>query len=248
MQTWQTPPSFPALTQSAVHVWFIDLLQWPELPTDWQQILSPHEKARGERLVTSQLRHRYFLAHYLLRRLLAHYVKLQPAAIEFTYSAHGKPALANEGLSVYFNLSHSDDGVLIAITELGEVGCDIESTAKEIEVVDIAKRFFSIKEYEYLTQAGTISPIKFLQLWTLKEAYVKALGLGLGYGLNKFTILPAQENNLQGPWLVEDATASIASWYLETILYKDSLIGSVAVAALHPNLHTFSADKKFFAT
>lgn len=96
----------------------------------------------------------------------------------YAESEKGKPYI--EGLPICFNISHSGDKVICAVSK-DEVGCDVE--VKTGDCLKIAKRFFASKEYEYLSKISDedILDKEFLRIWTMKEAFVKAKGVGIAY-------------------------------------------------------------------
>jgi 4'-phosphopantetheinyl transferase len=142
------------------------------------RLLSDVERERIARFHFERDRRAYAASHAALRRILAGYVGGgDPAAIEFTASANGKPALLNP-LGVSFNLSHSGDVAMVAVARGREVGIDVERIRSEIDYTAIARRFFHPNEAAGLGEAGA-----FFTLWTRKEALVKARGLTLDAGL-----------------------------------------------------------------
>lgn len=94
-------------------------------------------------------------------------------ALQFTYSENLKPYLSNR--NEFFNLSHSGDYVMCAVSD-SEVGCDIEKIEKVR--MNVAKRFFSEKEYEFINKSDN-PDLAFCRIWTIKESYMKATGTGL---------------------------------------------------------------------
>lgn len=97
-----------------------------------------------------------------------------------SYNEYGKPYLNNK--DIYFNISHSGDYVLCAISN-NEVGCDIEKH-RDIDI-NVAKRFFNINEYENVLKDNNL----FFKYWTLKESFIKNIGKGLRQKLNSFEIV-----------------------------------------------------------
>jgi 4'-phosphopantetheinyl transferase len=116
-------------------------------------------------------------------------MNIEPSQLQFCYSPHGKPALADADTTgmLQFNLSHSGEIALYAVACERQIGIDIERLRPFSELEQIAKRFFSNREYEELR---ALSPSQqhdaFFRYWTLKEAYVKATGQGLSLALNQF--------------------------------------------------------------
>lgn len=104
----------------------------------------------------------------------------------YHYGANGKPYLKG-GQDVYFNLSHSEELVICAVSSK-EIGCDVE---KIFDInLDIAKRFFSTKEYKTIVNQGTEEARRemFFRIWTLKESFIKLIGLGMSLPMDSFCI------------------------------------------------------------
>ena len=150
--------------------------------------LSQEEQQRAERFVRDDDRRSYIISHFELRRLLAQELGCAVDEIVFNTNDHGKPALKNFS-GLHFNLSHSGDCAFIALCDQ-EIGVDIEHHSDKSDLLAIAKRFFTEDEYLYVcNQEDRL--VSFYTIWTLKEAYVKALGRGIAYGLNNFTVVSA---------------------------------------------------------
>jgi 4'-phosphopantetheinyl transferase len=142
--------------------------------------LSPGEIEACAAFRRPQDRVRAEVARVHLRETLSRYAPLRPEAWEFVLGEHGKPALANsEGARLCFNLSHAQDLVACAVTLDHEIGVDLEDTNREVEFSELAQRVFSPGE---LAAFGELAPneraTRFFEHWTLKEAYLKARGLG----------------------------------------------------------------------
>ncbi len=140
---------------------------------------------------------REFLAgRYLIKSILAYYLNIKPEDVWFIQNNYGKLYLReNIGSKmekqILFNLSHSNGMVACAITLEYEVGVDIEKV--DGDLIEIAKRFFSPEEIQYIFNfQDNFKNHTAYRLWTLKEAYIKAKGMGLSLDLKSFNIL---ENN-----------------------------------------------------
>lgn len=154
---------------------------------EYWQLLSDAERDKAERLINAQVRVRYISARGLLRKVLAAYLTCDPGRLQFALGAHGKPYLP--GKAIYFNLSHSRDSVLLAVSNLEDVGVDIEAVKPRKSMLEMARRCFSEKEFTawlLLSPPERISA--FFRLWTIKEAFVKAVGRGLAVGLERCEI------------------------------------------------------------
>lgn len=174
----------PCLKSGEVHVWRV-FLDWPYEEVKKGLVnLSMKEKERARRLVNSQQRRYYIASHTALHAILTLYLP-KPSAIQFRYNDYGKPYLLNDA-SLYFNLSDSNSVALYAIANR-EVGIDIESVRSNVQINDIAERFFLPNEIEAFRKLPSDQHLEgFFKIWTLKEAYIKVIGQGLSFGLNRF--------------------------------------------------------------
>ncbi len=189
---WRPPPDDLVLNSDEVHVWQASLDQAPFQVRLLQDTLSTDERARAERFYFEKDRQRFIVARGVLRAILGRYLNRAPEALGFLYNAYGKPALAGEpdGTPIHFNLSHSHDIALYAVTRHREVGIDLERIRLDLAFEDIAERFFSPAEAETLRTLPTeIQRQTFFRFWTRKEAYAKARGEGLSLPLDQLDVL-----------------------------------------------------------
>jgi phosphopantetheine--protein transferase-like protein len=127
----------------------------------------------------------------VLRDILGRYLGVPPSELGFRYSAYGKPALAAgfDGVGVRFNISHSHEMALLAVTCHREIGVDIEYLGREIRGEEIAEHFFSTHERASLRALPAAAKHEaFFNCWTRKEAYIKAHGEGLSLPLDQFDV------------------------------------------------------------
>jgi 4'-phosphopantetheinyl transferase len=154
-------------------------------------LLDDTERARWQRLVRVEDRQRFLLARGLVRTVLAGLLgEGDPAALRFTHNAHGKPALAASkgGQPLEFNLSHTDGLLVLAVSRGLALGVDVEALGREVDMLALSARFFSSREHAELQElAGGELRERFFALWTLKEAWLKARGLGLHIPLDDFS-------------------------------------------------------------
>jgi 4'-phosphopantetheinyl transferase len=166
----------PCLAADEAHVWRLDLRTIPEAIE--LQALSAAERVRAARFVFARDRERFVSAHCAVRRILAAYLGADPRALEFVEGVNGKPALAAGGPA--FNLSHSGDHGLLAVSPRAEIGADIETLDAPRDMRALAARLFTQDECRSLeTIADDALAVPFLTCWTRKEAFLKALGAGL---------------------------------------------------------------------
>lgn len=170
-----------------LHVWQVKL---NESPVEFQiQCLDQEELHRAERFINEAHRRRYLLAHFFLRSILARYLAIPAAKIVFFKQANGKPYIQSQA-NLQFNMSHSEDMALYAITQGREIGIDIEKINEQIDVLAIAARFFAADEYQSLKiLPAEEQALKFYEIWSGKEAYIKATGAGLTRSLSQFSAL-----------------------------------------------------------
>jgi 4'-phosphopantetheinyl transferase len=156
-----------------------------------ENILDEKETQKINRLKSEKDRHARLTARVFLKQVLAGCTGLAAETIEFTENRYGKPELAPgiTDLPVCFNLSHTKDLVVCALTLGHPIGVDIENVHRQVNL-SIADRFFSNQEAEVISQADTcLKQSLFFRFWTLKEAYVKATGRGLATGFDPFSFV-----------------------------------------------------------
>ena len=189
---WCSPPSTLALGPGEIHLWLALRGDGPLIDIG-SAGLSTDEIARARRLQRPADRELFLLAHAMLRDVLARYLSVMPIQIVLKSAANGKPFLADSHCTdLRFNLSHSGDAVLCALTRGREIGVDIEAAAPREDLLSIARHFFAPDECTALAaRSGDDRLALFYLLWTRKEAYLKACGKGLSYPLNKFSVMPS---------------------------------------------------------
>ena len=175
-----------------MHVW----LTFPERVTDervlaqCRAVLAAEEHTATERFVFARHRHQHLLTRALIRDLLSRYTGESPTAWRFERNRYGRPEIASPGQwqHLRFNLSHADGLIACAITLQRDVGVDVEPVGRSTDVLDLAPRVFSPRELDDLHRLDANEQRqRFFALWTLKESYIKARGMGLSLPLDKFT-------------------------------------------------------------
>ena len=182
-------------------------------------LLSRDEIERSQQFKFADLQRRFIVGRGVLRQILGQYLKQDPQDLAFSYGNYGKPFL--KGLS--FNFSHTKEFALCAVTseESVQLGVDLEEKTRSTNSLELAKRFFHPKEFSYLEQVGPDQQSDvFLQFWTAKEAYLKALGIGLQGGLNSF-----QVSLTPNPQFVD----SITQWSLKSFQPNEFSCGAIAI-------------------
>ncbi|HEY2256411.1 MAG TPA: 4'-phosphopantetheinyl transferase superfamily protein [Variovorax sp.] len=163
-------------------IWQVDL-DSPPNPESLAS-LSPAEQERAARFVFARDGARYRAAHAALRQLLADETGIAAQRLEFAFGEFGKPALARSAPGLHFNLSHSRSMGLIAISHGAEVGVDVELQRPMPDALELAASYFTPHEIDTLQALPPgARDHAFLVGWTRKEAFLKALGLGISVDL-----------------------------------------------------------------
>lgn len=188
---WEWSPEELELPEGEVHVWRVCLAQ-PEGRVDaLSRLLSTEERVRAGRFVAPDLGAHFAVARGVLRQLLGKYLGVAPRELRFAYGRHGKPGLAEpQGQSrLCFNLSHSHQLALYAVSRGREVGIDVEHPRPGVDVERLARRFFAPQEIDGLLRLPVDRRREgFYNCWTRKEAYLKARGEGITVALDSFAV------------------------------------------------------------
>lgn len=218
--------------QVAVDVVHWDLSRQHHDLDDLAALLSPDEIERANRLVLPPHRRRFVLARGLLRRTLATAAGCDPATLRFSRGTDGKPSLIDHQLE--FSLSHSQDGLLIALAWDAVVGCDLESVRSSPEAMAIAGRWFTDAEQQAIA-ASADRDRAFLSCWVRKEAVLKALGTGLQIPLD-FTVGPGRPDGAEGRVTVKARDC----WLVDVTLSPGWVAAVAAERPMQVTLRSFS--------
>ena len=227
---WPIPSTFPRLEKGEVHLWKVDLT------TNHPIHLSSDEQERADRFKIEKPRQQFTQARSALRTLLASHLGTEPAKIEFDYAEHGKPTLQHPETSLHFNVSHSQDYALIAIANGIPIGVDIEWLERKADIEALANRFYSKAEQTELKQLPIdLRHQAFLNLWTQKEAYLKALGSGLSRDTRSFAV------TLEGGLATDDREpAAPSSWSIHPLIPAPDYCAAIAAPSTHSTLCQFT--------
>jgi 4'-phosphopantetheinyl transferase len=186
---WYPAPASDISPDEAVHIWRIELNSADAVRVQLAQLLNEEETRRANRFHFEKDRHHFTVARGRLRQILSRYTGTEPHLIPFVYNDYGKPFLRDSEKGPYFNLSHSKDMGLIAISYHHQVGVDIEYMQLRDATFKIANRFFSEHEISELRGLPAEDQLQgFFNCWTRKEAYIKGKGKGLAIPLGSFSI------------------------------------------------------------
>lgn len=217
------------LPDGEVHLWRIDLAAVAS-QSRWQEILSEDERRRAARFHFARDRDRYSATRALLRMILAGYLSADPSSLQFTYSEKEKPSLASpDSTAIEFNVSHSGSSALLAFARGRLVGVDVEQIRTDFDHEKIATRFFSESEREELSALPPSErATAFFRCWTRKEAYIKAVGIGLSLPLHDFdvSLKPGDENAL---FATRPDPSEAARWCLREVPAEEGYAAALCV-------------------
>ena len=188
-QTWMRGPQAPVIWPNEVHVWRARL----DIPWSWtfDEALSLDDRTRAHRFRFESDRRKFCVARASLRLILGRYLKAKPGRLKIDTGEYGKPYFADHKATygLRFNLSHSHQLALIAISRDREVGVDVEYMRPNFVTDEVAGHFFSPAEAEQLRSLPfELKTQSFFNCWTRKEAYIKARGEGLYCPLDQFDV------------------------------------------------------------
>lgn len=229
---WRTSGGALSLEPWEVHVWTLSLGGAGDAGPADRDVLSPDERERAAGFRYDTDRARFICAHASVRRLLARYTGLPPGSLRFVRNPYGKPELilTPGHTPLRFNLSHSGDVGLVAVSGCAAVGVDCERIREDPSILEVADRFFSDDE---IRQLRAMEPGArcggFYRCWTRKEALIKGIGTGLSFPLDAFAVDigaagPQVPLNLRAPFMVP------AGWIILDVPLRAGYAGALAVA------------------
>ncbi len=236
------PSTIPFDSQSDLHMWQFSLQQQEQKTLLLKALLSREERAKSERFSTALLQCRFVAARASLRVIIASYLNAEPSEIEFEYGQFCKPAIKTKGASLQFNMAHSNDLGVIAITSEKHVGIDVEHVSTVVDMDNIVAHAFSPYERSvYSAIPADLRANVFLRCWTRKEAYMKATGMGLSLPPDKFdvTLIPGEIPRLLR---VEHDPDEVSRWSLSDFDLATDYIGTVAFEGTFSSLRLFTFD------
>ena len=194
------------LPENEVHLWFTkpqdchnaDLLE------RYKSLLTKEETEKQQRYVFEKDRHDALVTRAFIRDLLSYYIEIPPTDWLFSKAEKGKPEIIDPKIPLRFNISHTKNLIICAVTLSKDIGCDVEHAERRTDVLAIADRFFSkLESAELFSLPESDQRQRFFDYWTLKESYIKAWGEGLAIPLSDFSFhigsskKPYQNNNIK---------------------------------------------------
>jgi len=174
-----------------VHLWYVfsDEVREAGILERFAVLMAPEERARHDRFVFEKDRHQFLVTRGVIRTLIGRYLDVDPAECAFVANEYGRPSLSHPaGGTLAFNISHTNGMVVCALAREPEIGVDVEDASRAIGL-ELARRFFSADEADALEALPEDErAARFFEYWTLKEAYIKARGMGLSLPLDSFSM------------------------------------------------------------
>jgi 4'-phosphopantetheinyl transferase len=232
---WSVAPSKFTLASGQVHVWLVRADNAALCMACFENLLATAERERAARFKFEKDRRLYTAAHVALRSILAGYLNVAPGDLEFEIGQRGKPRLAPTFSkdSLEFNLSHSSEVALIAVTRERGIGVDIEHIKEEFAFVEVAERYFTAREVAAIRALPEeLQRRAFYQCWTSKEAFLKAKGVGLSGELDEVEILLDGEGRVQ-------VKNTLPGRYLSELNPCDGYLGAVALEGDESDLRRY---------
>ena len=228
-----------------MHLWLTN----PDEITDkgmlkrYEQLLGEDELVSYRELVKSGHRREYLISQAFLRDVLGYYTNISPSGFEFERNASGKPGLRHgtpELSDLHFNLSRSSGLMACAVCARGKIGVDVEALNPDSGMVDVADHYFSDAEVASLNLLPRgQQQERFCQIWTLKEAYIKARGEGLSLPLDSFSFDFDNHHHIR---LREHSPERIRDdWQFWSLQPAPDRVTAVAVEATGCKLRVFSS-------
>lgn len=189
---WQPPPQDLGLHGRDLHIWRAVLEpSSPECVKAFHGLLSGDERKRAGRFRFERHRIRFTVCRGTLRKILGGYLNIPPAQVSFAYGTNGKPVLSapSDRIGLCFNLAHSHRLALFAFAHGRSLGIDVEYQREMPRAEDLAQRFFSPQESKRIMEMPADQRQEgFYRCWTRKEAYIKAIGAGFSFPLDRFSV------------------------------------------------------------
>jgi len=224
------------LQPNQAHLWYLQLEERtaPHLLQAANRLMLPEEFIKSQKFLTPRARDSYLITRAFVRTVLSQYIDVSPQSWKFDVNAYGKPEIASPavGRSLRFNLANTNGLVTCAVALHRDIGVDAESIDNADETAEIADRYFAPAEVAALRALPSDKRRdRFYEFWTLKEAYLKARGLGLCLPLRKFAFIADRKTPIEiifEPSVVDDPK----NWYFSLSRPIKSHLIAVALARL----------------
>ncbi|WP_100656138.1 4'-phosphopantetheinyl transferase family protein [Alteromonas flava] len=195
-----------------------------------RSLLTPAEQAYADQKA-GQAQQNCVVKQAFLRHILAQYHSgCAPTALSFSHNQHGKPFINSPSTALRFNLSHSGQWNAVAVCLMRNIGVDVEVIKPARRVKQIAQDYFHPQERDYLATLNDADvPRQFYSLWTLKEALVKAAGVGMSQPFNQFSVVAKPTDGANTWQLCTSASLCSTSWAVQHFGVNEGVSLAIAV-------------------
>lgn len=215
-----------ALQRNQIHLWIcntLDICDSARL-SQYRQLLNDEECSRVDRFYFDKDKHDYLVSHAMVRLVLSEYAAVAPQHWQFEHNAYGKPTVSSVhplNFDLRFNLSHTHGKAVLAVTSTSAIGVDIESKERNSHCLNLANHFFSQSEAQSLNKLDKqTQQERFFDYWTLKEAFIKAVGKGLSIPLDSFSFEILPSGNIQ-LFMADTTESKPENWYFCSLDYQE---------------------------
>lgn len=209
-------------------------------------VLSKSEREKWQRYRFKKDQDNYLVARVLVRTLLSEYLNnREPGKWEFDVNRYGKPHLTNNptNRNIYFNISHTRGYVVCVFGLHDYLGVDIELINSNIDIASLAVQYFSEEEVENLLDLPSEAQLgRFYEYWTMKEAFIKAIGMGLSMPLDHFSVRFIKENQTLIKFL-EDYPFSTMTWDVKRIMRFNNCKAAICIGTTTSKLINIKVEE-----
>ncbi len=238
----KTTPAPLSLSQGEAHVWLVDptKITNTDLLQSYFPLMNEEESIQQQRFYRERDQHRYLVTRALARTTLSRYIRRNPSDWEFVFNEYRRPEITptQQEIPLRFNLSHTQ-GLIACLVNLDQdAGVDVEDITRNTGVMNIANYSFAPGETKALLAAQQeVQQHLFFVYWTLKEAYIKARGMGLSLPLNRFSFHRSTQSTIHIDF-TPDFDDHPQHW--QFLRYQPTDQHILSVAFHRPNLPNFT--------
>ncbi len=220
------------LSKNNIHIWKIDLDKIPYPIDKYISLLNQEEKNHANKYHMSNKRKSYILTRITLKLLLYYYIN----NTILLKNKYGKLYIKNNNL--YFNISHSKNMSVLAFSKDYELGIDIENIKCANDFIDISRKYFTKREKLWIETLPKNKQLEgFLFCWVRKEAYSKALGLGLNIPFDSFHVISKKNQE------ISNNSFQIKKWFLYPLEISTQYLGAICIKNPKINIQYFDTYK-----
>jgi 4'-phosphopantetheinyl transferase len=187
-----------------IHIWRVKSnITEDSLPYNALKILSHTEALKADDFKCKINRSNFLVSRIALRKIISLYTKIQPYQVNYIYNSFGKPLINLPCDNLHFNLSHTTDNIVIALSK-SPIGIDLEFINPKLNLSELAEYVFCKNENDKFQTLSTLKKrIYFYNIWTRKEALLKAIGIGMTVNFNQIDICNIKDDYIYSQWNIE---------------------------------------------